>query len=372
MIKSKVALVKCLSYEPYEVQEAVEKSLSLLGGVGQFVKSGESVLIKPNLLTDAAPVTCIDTHPEVVRGVIRSLKAVAGKIYCGDSPTVWGKPKDVNRVYEISGIKDVCLQEGVELVSFSMPKMHNGFLLTDWLDRCDRFVSVPKFKTHGLTVLTGAIKNLYGLVVGMYKMKLHRDYPCPVDFAKVLVDIFEAARPDLTILDGVTALEGEGPGSGGILKQVNLIAASPDALALDTVLAFVMGVKPGCIATNAEAFKRGLGCDDINGIDMIGESLASFSSTRFKLPSTSYLSMMPKWAIYILKYLLRTKPQIAASKCKLCGLCQKSCPVGAIRQEAGRVIIDYKKCILCLCCQEFCPHAAIEIKKSLLLRLRGV
>lgn len=372
MIKPKVSLVKCLSYSPYEVESAVERSLELLGGIGQFVKPGETVLLKPNLLTDALPQTCIDTHPEVVRGVIRALKTVAGKIYCGDSPTVWGKPKDINRVYEVSGIKEVCRQEGVELVSFSVPKMRKGCLLTDWLDKCDRFVSVPKFKTHGLTVLTGAIKNLYGLVVGMYKMKLHRDCPCPVDFARVLVDIFEAAGPDLTVLDGVTALEGEGPGSGGSLKQVNLIAASPDAIALDTVLAFIMGVRSVYIPTNAEAFKRGLGCEDIGGIDILGEELRVFSHTKFKLPSTFYLSAMPKWAIGILRFLLRTEPQILASKCKLCGICQKSCPVGAIYHKDGRIIIDYKKCILCLCCQEFCPHAAIRIKKSLLLCLRGM
>lgn len=372
MKRQQVALVKCSHYDRLEVEEAVKKSLNLLGGIERFVSKGSSVLVKPNLLTDAVPESCIDTHPEVVRAVIHCLKDVAGKIYCGDSPTVWGKPKDIQSVYEVSGLNDVCREEGVEMVSFTTPKMRQGYLLTDWLDKCGHFVSVPKFKTHGLTVLTGAVKNLFGLVVGMYKMKLHRDFPRPLDFASVLVDIFEAARPDLTVLDGVWALEGEGPGSGGIKKQMNLIAASPDALALDTVLASIMGILPSDIATNAQGYKRGLGSSDLNEIDILGENPKEFSKSKFKLPSTSYLSVLPSWVVSILKLLLKTKPEILISRCKGCGICLKSCPVGAIKEKEGRFVIDYAKCISCLCCQEFCPHAAIQVKKSLILRLRGV
>lgn len=371
MIKPKVSLVKCLSYSPQEVESAVEKSLDLLGGIEQFVKPGETVLLKPNLLTDALPQTCIDTHPQVVRGVIRRLKTVAGRIYCGDAPSVWGEPRDIHRVYDVSGIKDVCLEEGIELVSFTTPKMRKGYLLTDWLDTCDRFISVPKFKTHGLTILTGAVKNLYGLVVGMYKMKLHRDHPRPRDFARILLDIYEAAKPDLTILDGVTALEGDGPGSAGTLKQVNLIAASSNAVALDTLLAVIMGVAPLDIVTNREAFMRGLGGKDIDELDIVGEDLKIFFGSGFKLPSASFLSAMPEWALDILKFFLRVKPQIITGRCKACGVCQKGCPVGAISRSKDHVVIDYKKCILCLCCQEFCPYGAIDVKKSLLLRLKG-
>jgi uncharacterized protein (DUF362 family) len=126
----KVSLVRCESYDAAQVQAAVAEAVRLLGGIGRFVKPGEKVLLKPNLLTDAPPEKGVDTHPEVVRAVIRLLRPVTRHIVCGDSPSVWGEKKDVNRVYEVSGIKKVCAEEGVELVYFSGSRLVKGYPLT--------------------------------------------------------------------------------------------------------------------------------------------------------------------------------------------------------------------------------------------------
>ncbi|HAJ57125.1 MAG TPA: hypothetical protein DCL35_05075 [Candidatus Omnitrophica bacterium] len=370
MDRPKVSLVKCSSYYAEDVEAAVKHSVDLLGGIGRFVSPGEKVLLKPNLLTDAAPEKGITTHPEVVRAVIRLIKPVTSRIYCGDSPSVWGgEKKNIDRVYEISGIKKICRQEGVDLVYFTKARMVAGHPLAEFAFSCDRLVNIPKFKTHGLTILTAALKNLFGLVVGMHKMKIHSDNPRPVDLSKVIVDIYGARKPDLNILDGVFAMEGQGPGSSGTLKKANLIAASADGVCLDMVLAALMNIDVFDIPTNSEAIRRGLGHASFSSIDIVGEQVKDLILPDFKLPKTSVIAKMPRWAVNVLSSLMTMKVCADASKCKLCGLCQKGCPADAIRLIEGRPVFDRAKCILCLCCQEVCPSAAIDIKKGLLLKI---
>lgn len=367
----KVSLVKCKSYDAADVAAAVRHAVDLLGGMEKFVKRDERVLLKPNLLTDAAPDQGITTHPEVVRAVIRLLKPLTKNIYCGDSPSVWGEQRDIDRVYETTGIKGVCQEEGVELVYFTKPKMYGAYPLTEWLEKCDRLISLPKFKTHGFTVLTGGLKNLFGLVIGMYKIKIHRDNPQPDDLCKAIVDIYGVRRPDLTILDGIVAMEGEGPGSGGTLRPSELIAASPEALALDVVLAKIMGLEPADIPTNREAFRRGWQPADIKAIEIAGEHLQNCVLEGFRLPKTTFLNKMPKWAIDVIKQFLQMKVVVLLDKCRRCHLCQKSCPAGAIEVNEKGAMIRRRMCIYCLCCQEICPHGAIRVKKNFLLRLIG-
>ena len=269
MNKQQVSLVKCKSYDTARVEDAVKRAVDLLGGIERFVKPGEKVLLKPNLLTDAEPDKGITTHPEVLRAVIRLVRPITKNIFCGDAPSVWGEKRDVDRVYEKTGIKKVCNEEGAELVYFTDPVLKNGYPLTGWVFKCDRFINIPKFKTHGLTVLTAGIKNLFGLMIGMSKMKAHRDNPKPADLSKVLVDIYEIKKPDLNILDGVVAMEGQGPGSAGTLRNMDLIASSPDALCLDMALSSLMEVDFWDVPTNKEALRRGLGPQGMASIKIL-------------------------------------------------------------------------------------------------------
>jgi uncharacterized protein (DUF362 family)/NAD-dependent dihydropyrimidine dehydrogenase PreA subunit len=366
---SEVSLVRCGSYNTADTEDAVRRSIELLGGIGKFIKPNEKVLIKPNLLTDAFPDKGITTHPEVVRAVIRAIKPVTQNIFCGDSPSVWGERLDIEHVYETSGIRKVCEDEGVKIVYFTTPKLYRSYPLTNWLDQCDRLVSIPKFKTHGMTILTAGIKNLFGLVVGMNKMKIHYDHPRPQDLSRALVDLYEIRKPDLTILDGVIAMEGEGPGSGGILRPMNLIASSADALCLDIILSKIMGLLPSDIPTNKEAIQRGLAPSQASSIIVTGEGLKSFCVKDFKLPKSPSLDAAPKWFVDLFKQFLKIKITINPRRCRACGLCIKGCPAQAMAIEDNRVRIDDEKCLRCLCCQEVCPQAAIGIKKSFLMGL---
>jgi uncharacterized protein (DUF362 family)/NAD-dependent dihydropyrimidine dehydrogenase PreA subunit len=372
MNKQQVSLVRCGSYDSAEVYEAVRKSVDLLGGIEGFVKPGEKVLLKPNLLTDTEPDKGITTHPEVVRAVIRLLKPITKNIFCGDAPSVWGEKRDVDRVYETTGMKKVCFDEGAELVYFTHPVLTNGYPIADWVFKCDRLINIPKFKTHAYTVLTAALKNLFGLIVGMHKMKVHFDNPKPSELSKVIVDIYQLRKPDLNILDGIVAMEGQGPGSAGTLREFDLIASCQDGLSMDLVLTHLMNLEVLDVPTNKEAINRGLAAGGLGPIEILGDKLRDFAVSDFKLPRAGMLSKlpkMPKFAADAIASFLTGKPCPVFSKCKLCGACQKICPAGAMREENNRMILDRKKCILCLCCQEVCPHNAIEIKKSLLMKL---
>ncbi|MFH0790140.1 MAG: DUF362 domain-containing protein [Candidatus Omnitrophota bacterium] len=373
-MNSKVSIVKCPCYDSSLVYEKTKEAIDLIGGIAHFIKPGSKVLVKPNILMAIAPEAGIDTHPEVVRAVIKVLKHINCEIFVGDGPSVWGRHiGNIDRVYECSGIKTVCEQEGVNLVQFDKRRMREKFPLTTWLDNCDYFVNVPKFKTHNLTLLTGAIKNLFGLVSGTYKTELHKNYFEINAFSKILVDIYQEAKPTLTIIDGITAMEGEGPGTSGKLRQLNLLLASSDCVALDSILAIIMGIKPVDVLTTKEAYQRGLGTADLNSISVVGEQLKQVIGRPFLLPSASKLKnkfLFP--VITLIKRFIRYYPRVKDTDCIKCAACINACPNKIISMKNQRIVFDYSKCIACFCCQEVCPSAAIEVKRSILSKLIGL
>ena len=289
-MSSRVSIAKCTSYDSGLVFEAAKKAIDLIGGISSFIKPGSRVLVKPNLLMAKEPEFGVDTHPEVVRAVIKVLKGINCRVFVGDGPSVWGSQiENVERVYDTSGITRICREEGVELVKFEKRRMRNKFPLTTWLDDCDHFVNLPKFKTHNLTLLTGAIKNLFGLIPGTFKTELHKNYFHIVDFSKILVDIYQEAKPSLTLIDGILAMEGDGPATGGKLRNLNLLLAGSDCVALDSVMALIMGIKPLDVLSTKEAATRGLGEADINSIIILGEKLEAVAGEPFVLPTNSLL-----------------------------------------------------------------------------------
>ncbi|MCX5699426.1 MAG: DUF362 domain-containing protein [Candidatus Omnitrophica bacterium] len=411
-MSAKVSVVKCNSYEPAIVELAVRDTINLLGGITNFIKPGSCVLVKPNLLMSKPPEFGITTHPEVVRAVIHLLKEINCKIVVGDGPSVWGQYiENVEEVYEVTGIKKVCRDENVSLVNFDKRRMRDKFPLTVALDECDHLISLPKFKTHeftplpvkprslergckvcvvmfspkpralargaGFTLITGAIKNLFGLVSGTYKTELHKDYFAPADFAKILVDIYQEAKPHLTIIDGILAMEGDGPATGGKLRQLNLLLAGGDCVALDTVMAKIMGIAHEEVLTTKEAALRNLGEAALSRIKIEGEDIDKLNIRPFILPKNRAVCAgkvinLPPIIKKIFKSLVRYYPYSLRLKCTRCGHCVKVCPKGCIDLKKNGIKFYYNRCIACFCCQEACPAAAIGVKKSLLAKLIGL
>ncbi len=372
-MKTKVSVVRCNSYSPDLIQEKVGRSIDLIGGISGFIKPGSRVLVKPNLLMAKEPVFGITTHPEVVRAVVKILKDINCKVFVGDGPSVWGnQAENLDNVYEKTQIKRICEEEQVELVRFEQKRWRKKFPLTTWLDNCDYLVNLPKFKTHNFTLLTGAIKNLFGLVWGIHKTELHKRFFDPDDFSKILVDIYQAAKPVLNIVDGVIAMEADGPATCGKLREANLLVAGSDAVAVDSILAVVMGLKPFDVLTIKEASKRGLGEADIKNITVLGEDLSEVVGEPFILPATSLIHKMAPFIMGIAKRFIKYYPCLIYNNCIKCSACINACPNNAIHMKDGRVVFDYSKCVSCFCCQEFCPVSAIKVRKSVFAKLIGL
>ena len=371
-VNSTVSIVKCDTYDPAVVQSAVRKSVDLLGGIAGFVKPKSRVLVKPNLLMSKGPESAITTHPEVVRAVIRLLKEIGCSVIVGDGPSVWGKYiENVEAVYESTGIGRICAEEKVQLAKFEKRRWHGKFPMTTVLDEVDCLVSVPKFKTHDLTLLTGAVKNLFGLVSGTFKTELHKQYYDKEEFSRILVDIYEQARPALTVVDGILALEGDGPATSGIPRKTGLLVAGRDCVALDSVLALIMGVEPEDVLSTKEAARRGLGEARREHITVVGERLDAAIGKPFVLPTTSLATSwkknLPKPVVELARRLIRYYPYTVHANCIKCGACVDACPKKVISFDKNRrIVFDYKGCIACFCCQEACPASGSQLLAGLL------
>lgn len=372
-MKAKVSIVKCADYAPALVMQALEQAIGLIGGISSFIKPQSKVLVKPNLLMAKEPEAGITTHPQVIQSVVKMLKKINCRIIIGDAPSVWGNQiENVSEVYERTGIKRICREEDIQLVEFNKRCWRNNFPFTALIEECDHIINIPKLKTHGLTLLTAAVKNLFGLVCGTYKTELHKKYANSQDFSRMLVDIYAQVKPALNIVDGILAMEGDGPASAGKLRQCGLLLASADAVAVDSVLAMIMGLKPEEVYTNKEAAARNLGVADLGSIEILGEKLEGLLSEPFLLPKASLGNKIPQSIVNLVRRFIRYYPQVLDNKCIRCQACVRACPEKIISLKSGRITIHHSKCIACFCCQEVCPEAAIRTRRSILARLIGL
>ncbi|MBU1088176.1 MAG: DUF362 domain-containing protein [Candidatus Omnitrophica bacterium] len=355
---SQVSIIRCADYELNKLYQSVKQSVDAQGGIDRFIKTGQSVLLKPNFLKIARPEEAVITHPEFIRAVIRLVKTVTDKIFIGDSPGGLVKIEDI---YEQCGIRKVAQEENVELVRFDKIKQIGGIPFASIKDEVDVVISLPKLKTHNLTSLTCAIKNVFGLVPGLYKVHCHKKAPNFQIFAQELVRIYSMAVPNLSIIDGVLAMQGEGP-SGGDPYKLGLVIASADAVAADSVVAKIIGLKPFSVPSIKLAHEMKLGQADLNNIQISGELIDEVSVRDFALPKIMGLYKLPN---FLLKGILRLIPlmlTIDADKCNNCLICAKICPQKTIEQLNSKVKINPKNCILCLCCSEMCPNNAIYLR----------
>jgi len=365
MPRASLVLTRCCSYNPEEVHSSVAGAIELLGGMGEFVAKGEKVLIKPNLISARLPEEGVTTHPEVVRAVIKLVKEYTSDISLGDSPGGIGKNTD--EVYERSGMKRVAMEEGISLVKFDRARIIKGMPVALAVLEAERVISVPKFKTHANTILTCAIKNMFGIISGLYKANMHAVAPKAEDFAKKIVDVFSMRAPDLTVLDAVVAMEGNGPATGD-LRKMGLIAAGSDAVSIDAVMAKIVGLDPFNVPIIKEAHDRGLGTAEMSDMDIIGLNLKDAVQADFKLPKAyGVYKKIPQPVLKAIISLIKFFPVINKKICKKCDMCHEICLAGAV--DIAEYKIDRSKCILCLCCQEICPYKAIYIKRSVLAKI---
>jgi len=364
-----VAVARCQSYSD-GVQQAVEKLLHELGGLEQFVQSGQSVLIKPNLLRDASPAQAVTTHPEVVRALIRLIKTRGAKPAVADSPTSVLK---IEQVWERTGFRSMCEEENVPLINLEKAGSkqfragNTSFSVAQPVLDADVLISVPKVKTHLLTVFTAAVKNMYGTIPGFQKTILHKLYPKPEQFGEFLAELYGIVKPKFAIADAVVAMEGNGP-SGGDPVNLGFLAGSADAVALDVTLCHLLGIDARKVPYFQRLHDADMGETDWEKIEVVGDEQPKLSHL-FRVPGIWPGRFIPRWLINALGSYVWIRP-FMNERCVYCGHCVSACPTGALSIEKGhKPILNRKKCIGCCCCHEICAERAIEMTQSLLLSL---
>ena len=377
---SKVSIVRCNSYGQEKVEEAVRKSLQLIGGIDEIIKPQDRVLLKVNMINSDFPEKAATTHPAILRAIIRIVKEMGAKPLVGDAPGV--AYRRIECAWQKTGFRKAAEEEGAEVINFReveeinnptnkrVPVLH---IAKEVLD-ADVVISLPKLKTHSFTLFTGAIKNLYGTIPGFRKKELHALAPRPQDFAELMVDIFSVVNSSLAIMDGVVGMEGDGPVSGSP-RKIGLILASKDLVSLDAVASNIIGYHPFDIEITKVAAKRGLGIGKLEEIEIKGVSLNEVRIEDFKLVSNlnGLLKRVPSFVFSIIRptvsLLLKVTPDVDEESCKKCGDCIEACPVKAIEMENHNYpIINQKGCIRCFCCTEVCPYGAMKIKRNWLAR----
>jgi len=370
--KSVVSITRCDNYDTEQITAAVRRAVNDIGGIKSFIKPGEIVLIKPNLLKANKPDEAVTTHPEVVRAVIRLVHDAGCKAVVGDSPGFG----DFRKVCEKAGLLDVISEEGAALADFNdtVAIKNNGrfqrFEISRLAYEADAIINLPKFKTHGMTVLTGAVKNLFGCVPGKRKVQWHFNTGINHElFSRMLVELCMLLKPRLSILDAVVGMEGNGPGSGDP-RPLGVIIAGEDPVAVDAVSAAMVGLDANQLPVLRAALAVGFGQTRLDRITVMGESLSRIVVKGFRLPPQAHFEWpLPEWLRSILKNAFTTKPVIRYGLCPQCGVCQSHCPQGAIRTIGDRLEIRYRDCIRCFCCQELCPRGAISVSKGWALRI---
>jgi uncharacterized protein (DUF362 family)/Pyruvate/2-oxoacid:ferredoxin oxidoreductase delta subunit len=345
--------------------------LEPLGGMEAFVRRGERVLLKPNLLAAKPPEAAVTTHPALVRVVADLVREAGCEVLIGDSPGLGG----FRRVAERSGIWQASLESGARLVPFEDPIEVRGsgtfrnISLARAYWEADKIINLPKLKTHEMMTMTCAVKNLFGAVVGAEKPAWHlkagtsREY-----FARLLLEIYLLKRPVLNIVDGILAMEGNGPGNGDPL-QLGVLIAGENSVAVDVIAAQLAGIPSGLLHVEREAARMGLAGSRRDEIEVVGAGMDGVAQRPFRLPSGLDVQFgLPRFLKEGLRNHLMARPVASMDRCKLCGVCNDSCPPAAIAIKNSALSIDYGRCIRCWCCRELCPHDAMELRRGWILK----
>jgi len=371
MNKAKVSIVRAHDYDYAEIYAAMEKGIELLGGLAKTVPPGSKVFVKINHLSPPSPAEKgVVTHPVFVEVVLDLLKKLGADITVGDD--IQSGDGDG---FQISGFRQMCQKAGVRLTNLReagfVETVCNGhFLERVCLSKialdADVIINLPKFKTHSLCVFTGGVKNMYGTIPSGLRVKFHGEYIRNENFSQALTDIFSAIRPQLTIMDGIIAMEGEGPAAGS-LRRLGVILTSQDAVAVDAVATKIIGLNPLDIHTTRYSDERGLGVGNLQNIEVVGEGIDGVTVPDFKPPASAVDMLSRRVPRVLSKFLLRQlsiKPSVIERLCSGCAECERICPTGAISVSGETAKIDHGICIQCMCCHEVCRFNAIVPKRS--------
>lgn len=372
-----VSVVKCDSYA--DAKKAVYASLELIGGLNKFVKKGDTVVIKPNLVSRKKPDEAATSDPSIVRAVINAVENCGAKAIIAESPGGPYNTSILKSVYAECGMNDAILGTNAELnmntgfkdVSFPEGKTLKNIPIIKPILDADLIISIPKLKTHAMTSYTGAVKNLFGVIPGTHKAEIHFRLDDKTAFCSMLVDLYQCVNriPVLSVMDGVWGMEGDGP-TAGKRRHIGVVMASMNAHALDLAACKIIDYTADEVATLKEAVSRGLVCKSAEELQIAGDDIEPLVIHDFIKPESHFnllkLLSLPETLNKHVVRLLSSEPRMKYKECIGCGECMRCCPPKAITMVKNRPVIDKNVCIKCFCCQELCPKKAVKIHRSMI------
>lgn len=379
-----IAIVTSDTYDTREIENAVEQLFSYIPAA-ERIQEHTKILLKPNLLAKHPPEHAVTTHPEVLRGVIRACVkrgALRENILVADSAGGLYNPAQMKSLYQGCGLTAICKEEEVALYTACESRPYptpNGKVVKEFeilkpILEADFIINIPKFKSHVMTGMTAACKNMFGAIPGLKKSEWHMRFPDKERFGDMLIDLLENLTPDMAILDGVLAMEGDGP-AGGEPREVGVLLGSEDMVNMDLAVAYMMGLDPMRVPYLRAANLRGLGKEKLDMLDVVGEVSALRVIEDWKLPESyqgnnngyiDFAEHLPK----IMRPMIRKvedaiapRPIIDKKLCIGCGKCAEICSQDTIVIKDKKGTIIKKDCIRCFCCHEMCPVKAIDVRK---------
>ncbi len=382
---SKVSIIKCRAYDKKILVKAVRECVNLLGGFQKFLNPDSKILIKPNLLLATEPDRAITTHPLFIEAVIENVIKITGNsenIMIADSSGAGAAYNEagMEKVYRATGMMSIAEKTGCRLnyspqyeyLSNEKGRILKKIEVIEPVVEADVIINLPKFKTHNLVVMTGAVKNMFGIVPGLNKVGYHLRFDDFEKFTEMLLDIAFFVKPALNIMDGILGIEGEGPGRRGTIREIGLILASEDPVSMDVVVSKIMNIKSSLNPLLEVLKKWNIKSYSDSNIEVLGERLSDLIIQDFKLP----LNIGKKKLVnnnfintYILpavRNLLNPYMYVDYTRCNLCMTCCDICPQNSISLSNDRIKFNHRNCIRCFCCSEMCPEGAIGIRYTFL------
>ncbi len=371
-------MLQTLYYVPEYNEEliypAVCKFMDALS-IAQDMRPDLKVVLKPNLIIAKGPELSATTHPLVIKAVVRWLNAHnVTDITLAESSGGLYNAEYMKNIYQVCGMKQLepmlklNMDFSAQTVNCKEGFTNHSFHLITPIVKADYIINICKLKTHAMTGYSGGIKNLFGTIPGLEKPQMHYRWPNISDFSHMLLELAQTVSPQLTIIDGIDAMEGNGP-TGGTSHPLHLLLAAKDFYTQDYFAAGLMGLDPMKIEMIHQAVETGLAFPD--KIKLAGDPVPD-NLTPFKLPDTKKLdftdevpSFLRKPAAFFLSHIFKSYPQLNKSLCVGCGKCAESCPAHVIKIDNKKAKFKKKGCISCFCCQEMCPMKAISVKKAL-------
>lgn len=368
------ALYNVPEYNEELIDGAIARIMEALS-IAQDLRPDLKVVIKPNLVMAKSPSFPATTHPLVIKSVAKWLVAhgvtditlaeSSGGLYNGEY---------MKNVYRVCGMQQLAplvklnMDFGARTVNCPAGFQNHSFHIITPICEADYIINICKLKTHAMTGYSGGIKNLFGTIPGLEKPQLHYRFPDIEDFSRMLLELAQTVKPDVTIIDAIDAMEGNGP-TGGTSHPLHMLLASRDVYTQDYFAAGLMKLDPMEIVMIRQAVEKGLALPD--SLTLTGDPVPE-DLTPFQVPDTKKLDFTGSLPPFLRKpftklagRLLKSYPQLQKDLCVGCGKCAESCPAHIIAIRDKKAHFKKKGCISCFCCQEMCPMKAISVRKAL-------